>query len=77
MTIVCVRCETVVSRYAPVQEREAILCSGCTTQLLRGNSVAGQTLHCGREDCLFEVVPYGCLMAEARDVPIEACPAVA
>ena len=72
MTIICVRCGNVISRYEPVEDRDVTLCGGCLSALAE---TAGAPLYCGHAACPLEVNPYSCLYAEATGATIAECPA--
>ena len=77
MPIDCVRGGRIISRYAPTHDRESTLCHRCTEGLSAPDPAPRGPLHCGRDECAFDVVPFACLLAEATNTPIDACPAVA
>lgn len=71
MTIICVHCGGMLSRYAPTSDRQATLCQRCAEGLSTPTPARHGPLYCGREACAFEIIPYTCLMAEATSTPID------
>lgn len=73
MTVLCIRCNRVIFRYTPVEDKLPGLCDACASVQA---SREAQQLSCGRDECLLEAVPYMCLLAGAESATSHLCPAL-
>ena len=74
MTVTCLLCHRIITRYAPADELRLGLCADCSLEQAERERAA---LSCGRGTCVLETVPYECLTAAAAGEGEHECPAEA